>query len=147
MIEKIVSGYMAYVDKETRELSQRYNILSYRGPCNTIGESELEGIFGKFMFLAKFFGEFVGVDFETYMKKFPGETWLDSMDEDWLPDNLALEGFAMEAAEIIGEYPLREEKHNNKTIYFPKESLVKRMLKGTSFVPLQTKNTGYYKRP
>ena len=41
MIEKNVSGYMAYVDKETKELSQRYNILSYNGPCNTLGEGNI----------------------------------------------------------------------------------------------------------
>lgn len=138
MIEKTVSGYMAYVDKETKALSQKYNILSYNGPCNTLGESELEGMLGKFMFLAKFFGEFVGVDFETYKKKFPGETWIDSFD-DWISSNCDLEAFAMEAAEILGEYPLREETHNNRTIYFPKESLIKKMLKGTSFVPLDSK--------
>ena len=124
-----------YVDDVTRELSQKYDTHTYKAPFNTIGEGATEGVLGRFFFISRMVGEFVGVDFATYSKKFPNEQWYDNAD---IFDEDGLEA-CMSVAEEEGVVPpvLRIEKIGDKKIYVPTENLIRVMTKGTNFVPFE----------
>lgn len=122
-----------YVDDLTRELSQKYDIKSYKGPFNTLGDGNTELAMSRFMTLAKLCGEFVGVDIVTYQKRFPDEPWYDSTEPRYRERDL--EGWGKKAEEIISAPALRIEDVSGKKVYFPTGDLVKIMLKGVDYIP------------
>ena len=132
MEQKICFESQFYVDDITRALSEKYDVKSYKAPFQTLGDANIECVLGRFMFLAKMCGEFVGVDIDTYKKNFPGEQWYD------LPDPLMesqLEFYAKRGEEKMGAQPLRIEEKDGKKIYFPTEDLISTMLKGIFPIP------------
>lgn len=137
-------GSTFFVDDVTKVLSKKYDVNSYKGPFNTLGDCHMEGAMGKFMFLAKLCGEFVGTDINTYMKKFDTEQWYDSADQVY--DESDLEAYAKLTEEEIKSKPIRIEIENGKKIYFPTEDLIKIMCEGTGFVPIDTFQEFHRKR-
>jgi len=128
-------GNKFYVDDITEELSKKYDPATYKGPMSTIGEFCTEAALGKLMFIARMVGEFVGVDFQAYRKKYLGEQWYDDPD---IYSEEELENYA-EIAEGEGvPHPvIRVEKFDGKNIYFPTENLVKAMIKGITPLPFE----------
>jgi len=129
---KQVHGSKFYIDDITRELSKKYDVNSYRGCFQTLGEANTEFAVGRFLFLAKMTGEIVGVDIEAYRKEFPEQEWYDSPLT--VHSEKDIESYARLAQERIGSPVLRKEGLSGKNIYFPTESLVKKMLTGTEFI-------------
>lgn len=132
MEQKICFESQFYVDDITRALSEKYDVKSYKAPLQTLGDASIECKFGRFMFLAKMCGEFVGVDINTYKKKFSGEQWYDLADPLREGD---LEYYAKRCEEKMGAQPLRIEEKDGKKIYFPTEDLISTMLKGIYPLP------------
>ncbi|MBU1269078.1 MAG: hypothetical protein KKA06_00275 [Nanoarchaeota archaeon] len=131
-----------YIDEIARKLSQKYDVKSYVGPFNVFSafdnSSEIEGVMGKFMFLSRMCGQFVGVDFDTYNRKFPDEQWFDSLDKDLVSYEGDLTYYIYNAEYQTGSKLVRIEALDKtlgcKNIYFPAEKLIIMMLKGTGFV-------------
>ncbi len=150
MNTKHFQGNTFYVDDVTRDLSQRYDVNSYKGYFNTFGEVEIEAAVGRLMSLAKMCAEFVGVDFATYRKRFQGQ---QCMDEDYplVPDESTLRVVISNASFYLTPYEarmkdnpslihaVRVENIRRTAVYFPTEALVVRMLSigNNPFQPLE----------
>ena len=124
-------GDTFYVDDITNDLSRRYDTQAYVGFHKTLGEASVEQALGRFMFIAKMVGVFVGVDFETYMKKFAGEP---GYGRPTLFREVSLENYCKVGEERAGAELVRIEQRNGKNIYVPTENLVTMMLKGIGYV-------------
>ncbi len=126
-------GNTFYIDDLTKELSRKYNASAYRAHFMTLGEANMESALGRFMFIARTVGQFVGVDFETYMKEFPNEQWHDHIFTVHREKDLErYASFAQE--EALNAPPLRIETCEGRKIYFPTEPLIRVMLDGADFV-------------
>ena len=127
------NGNTFYVDAIIRELSEKYDVSTYKGPMCALGEVNTELALGRFMFLSRMAGQFVGVDFKTYKTKFPDEDGTDSSRIIRTEDDLEAYARRAESDKMVRESPIRIERKfgkYGKKIYFPTEALIEEMILG-----------------